>query len=182
MITKEKVEEMCWSVLSLIDQYKEMPDEFKEPPQLGGAEAIWCKGWRAPHEPIFFEEVTCGNISEPRHPIGRVPRKKVHVSVHYYRDKKPIYSQIYGPEGDVICEIFYKQESGKNYGITYNRDCELDMFSIEIQNEKGLPVEYIVYRKEIWNFGKPLKNRIHYASYEYDESDKIKSGSFIYEI
>lgn len=182
MITEEKVEEISWSVLSLIEQYKEKPDEFKETPQLEGAEAIWCKGWRAPHDPIFFEEVTCGNISEPRHPIWRVPRKKVHVSVHYYRDKKPIYSQIYGADSDVICEIFYTQDSGKNYGITYNRNGELDMLSIEIQNEKGLPVEYIVYRKEIWNFGDSLKNRIHYASYEYDENDKIKGGSFIYEM
>lgn len=106
----------------------------------------------------------------------------MHVSVHYYRDKKPIYSQIYGADSDVICEIFYTQDSGKNYGITYNRNGELDMLSIETQNEKGLPVEYIVYRKEIWNFGDPLKNRIHYAAYEYDENDKIKGGSFIYEM
>ena len=182
MVTKEKVEEMCWYVLSLIEQYKEKTDKFKETPQLDGAEYIWCKGWRAPHEPIFFEEATCGNISEPRHPIARTPRKKVHVSIHYYRDKMPIYSQIYGAEGDVICETFYTHDSGKTYGLTYDRKGELNMLSIESQNEKGLPVEYIVYRKEIWNFGNPLKNRINYATYEYDENDKIKGGSFIYEM
>ena len=182
MLTKEKVEEICHSVLSLIEQYKEKPDEFKESPQLEGTEAIWCKGWRAPHEPIFFEEVTCGNIFEPRHPMGKVPRKKEHVSVHYYRDKKPIYSQIYGAEGNVICETFYTREAGIRYGITYSINGELDMLSIEIQNEKGLPVEYTVYRKEIWNFGDPLKNRINYATYEYDENDKIKGGSLIYEM
>ena len=76
MVTKEKVEEMCWYVLSLIEQYKEKTDKFKETPQLDGAEYIWCKGWRAPHEPIFFEEATCGNISEPRHPIAKTPRKR----------------------------------------------------------------------------------------------------------
>ena len=142
MVTKEKVEEMCWYVLSLIEQYKEKTDKFKETPQLDGAEYIWCKGWRAPHEPIFFEEATCGNISEPRHPIARTPRKKVHVSIHYYRDKMPIYSQIYGAEGDVICETFYTHDSGKTYGLTYDRKGELNMLSIESQNEKGLPEDY----------------------------------------
>lgn len=182
MVTEEKVEEMCRYVLSLIAQYQEKPDEFQETPQLEGAEVIWCEGWRAPHEPIFFEEVSYGNVSEPRHPIGSETRKKKHVSAHYYQDKKPIYSQIYGAEGSVICETFYTREAGKTYGITYDRKGELDMLSIETQNEKGLPIDYILYRKEIWNFGDPLKNRINYATYEYDENDKIKGGSFIHEM
>lgn len=182
MVKIERLQEICLMVISQLEAYKEKYDELKDSLQLEGTEVIWCKGWRAPHEPIFCEELTYGNITEPRHPIDKEPRKKDHVSVHYYRDKKPVYSQIYGEEQTVIGEIFYTQDSEKRYGITYDTSGNVDMFSIELQNEKGLPTEYILYRKEVNYFSKVYRNRINYAAYEYDNNDMMMGGILLHEM
>ena len=57
MVKIERLQEVCLMVISQLEAYKEKYDELKDSLQLDGTEVIWCKGWRAPHEPIFFEEM-----------------------------------------------------------------------------------------------------------------------------
>jgi hypothetical protein len=181
MITLEKIQDTCLAVVSLMETYREKYSELKESLQIEGTDIIWCKGWRAPHEPIFFEELTYGNITEPRHTLNKEPRKKEHVSVHYYREGKPVYTQIYGAEGTVICETFYVESTGKTHGVSYDTNEHMIMLSIEGKNDKGLPMEYALYRTEIRYGIETLKNRISYAVYEY-ENGKMIGGTLIHEM